>query len=564
MRRVRHAEGGRVVDVTLMDLVQRFDSGEIRLPLMQRDYVWRPKKVAKLLDSLYKGWPIGSFYVWHTSHDRGTKSRFGAQGLSVRSLDNFYGFLLDGQQRLTCLSLAIRPAADDNLPTRAFFDIEREEFFLGTMKRSVQKRIEAADPLLVPLSEVISFGQNNLTLQKNVSHFIDQLSERKSLGRGNAREASYRDRLGRVASMLNVRALCEEFKNEHEEDAIELFARLNKGGTSLSLGDVEAAKLSQEATRHVVGPMRDFVQDQRVRALGLNFVFVVRALVTVHRGRSTFSRLPKNWAVGSGDIEKSWRAAEKGLTRAVHFVQDEMGWTTSRWLPSLNALIPLAYLLKDEAGPLHAADKRSLKRYLLISGLRGMFQGSVETAINSFVHPLLEATGRTRNRCALLVGRIPKNRLYKIRPEDVRSAVRMYSPLMQVYLSYLVSRGAQSWPSGRDIKQVALGDAAGDPLAVHHIFPKKYMAQFDVPAEVLNTAANYAILAQADNAELGDRDPASVHKGLSPAMREIASEQLFFRVSDGLLNNKAYEEFLAFRAKEMADRLSAYLELDRR
>lgn len=549
------------MDVTIIDLVQRFDTGEIRLPLMQRDYVWKPKKVVKLLDSLYRGWPIGSFYVWHTSHDRGTKARVGASTLAVRSLDNFYGFLLDGQQRLTSLSLAIRPAADDNLATRAFFDLEREEFFLGTMKRSVQKRIEADDPLLVPLCDLIAFGQGTLTLEKNLKRIVGGLSERGKLGKGDAKEAPYRERLSRVARMSSGRALCEEFKNEHEEDAIELFARLNKGGTSLSAGDVEAAKLSQEATRHVVGPMREFVQDPDMRALGVNFVFALRALITVHRGTSSFSKLPKNWAGNTGDIKESWKAAEKGLTRAVKFIRDDMGWASSRWLPSLNALIPLAYLLKDEAGPLTAAEKRDLKRYLLISGLRGLFRGSVETAINSFVNPVRDADGRTKNRCALLVGRIPKNRLYRIKPEDVRSSVRMYSPLMQVYLSYLVEKRAQSWPGGREIGHVALGDEAGDPLAVHHIFPKRFMAQFDVPSEALNTAANYAILAQADNAELGDRDPASVHKGLSPAMRDAAKDQLFFIVSDGLLNQAAYDEFLTFRSKKMAEHLNTFLDL---
>ena len=45
------------MDLTVSDLVQRFDSGEIRLPLMQRDYVWKPKKVVELLDSMYHDWP---------------------------------------------------------------------------------------------------------------------------------------------------------------------------------------------------------------------------------------------------------------------------------------------------------------------------------------------------------------------------------------------------------------------------------------------------------------------------------------------------------------------------
>jgi hypothetical protein len=41
------------MELTVQELVHRFDSGEIRLPLMQRDYVWRGKKVVRLLDSLY-------------------------------------------------------------------------------------------------------------------------------------------------------------------------------------------------------------------------------------------------------------------------------------------------------------------------------------------------------------------------------------------------------------------------------------------------------------------------------------------------------------------------------
>src|SRR5882724_10282860 len=99
------------MDVMVSDLVQRFDFGEIRLPLMQRDYVWKPKKVTKLLDSLYRGWPIGSFYVWQTQDARHTRERVGRTP-PTRPLDGFYGFLLDGQQRLTSLSLAIQSNAE--------------------------------------------------------------------------------------------------------------------------------------------------------------------------------------------------------------------------------------------------------------------------------------------------------------------------------------------------------------------------------------------------------------------------------------------------------------------
>jgi uncharacterized protein with ParB-like and HNH nuclease domain len=47
----------------LNDLVRDFDDGVISLPLMQRDFVWRPKKARALFDSLSRGFPIGSFYL---------------------------------------------------------------------------------------------------------------------------------------------------------------------------------------------------------------------------------------------------------------------------------------------------------------------------------------------------------------------------------------------------------------------------------------------------------------------------------------------------------------------
>ena len=117
------------MDIKISALVARFDSGEIRLPLMQRDYVWNPKKVVKLLDSLYKKWPIGSFYVWQSSDGHLTKTRAGSV-LASHAMDGIYGYLLDGQQRLTSLSLAIRGESDGEQEERAYFDLENEVFFL--------------------------------------------------------------------------------------------------------------------------------------------------------------------------------------------------------------------------------------------------------------------------------------------------------------------------------------------------------------------------------------------------------------------------------------------------
>src|SRR5258708_5841767 len=164
------------MDLKVSELVQRFDTGEIRLPLMQRDYVWKPKKVVRLLDSLYRRWPIGSFYVWQTQDAHPTRARVGT--VLARRLDGFYGFLLDGQQRLTSLSLAIKGEAETELQHRAFFDLENEQFYLGHMTKTITRRISAGDPQLVPLSEVIfNSHDGERALLKAVEQIIQVLRE---------------------------------------------------------------------------------------------------------------------------------------------------------------------------------------------------------------------------------------------------------------------------------------------------------------------------------------------------------------------------------------------------
>ena len=546
------------MDLTIADLVQRFDTGDIMLPLMQRDYVWKPKKVVRLLDSLYKGWPIGSFYVWQTQDDPPTKNRVGK--VRQRRLDGFYGFLLDGQQRLTSLSLAIQGEAEGELHQRGFFDLENERFYLGGMTLTISKRVARADPLLVPLSDIIATSTGcDADVLKEIEGIVRSLKEHGKLGKN---EMCYRERLHKLGKLLTRPALCEEFIDHHEEDAFELFSRLNKGGTSLSAGDVEAARLASAATRKILEPMRNLVAERDMRALGINFVFLLRTLVTVHRGNCSFSKLPRNWAGDTREVENSWKRTEKALRIAVQFLREDVGWTTRRWLPSTMALIPVVYLLaKSESSAFAEKDKAIVKRYLLVSGLRSLFRGSPETQVNTYVNSVRDADGKGTRLAQALFDRIPKNRLFAISSDDVRSTAGPYSPLMQIYLAYLYAEDACSWPSGRSLRDVLHSELPSDPLAVHHIFPKHFMQERDFPIDKLNIMANYAVLSQADNAELGDGDPVDSWGSMKSNQKEFASLQLFFVADDSYLKPSAYDEYITFRAKKLAERLNKFVGL---
>lgn len=92
-------------EASVEELVSMIERGELRLPEMQRQYVWRSTRVRDLLDSLYRGYPSGAILIWETGEDVPLRQ------FAIDQNRNPYQttrLLLDGQQRLTSLSAVIR------------------------------------------------------------------------------------------------------------------------------------------------------------------------------------------------------------------------------------------------------------------------------------------------------------------------------------------------------------------------------------------------------------------------------------------------------------------------
>src|SRR5205085_8492796 len=91
-------------EASVEELVGMIERGELRLPEMQRRYVWRSTRVRDLLDSLYRGYPSGIILLWEAD-DSVPQQEFAVQQENTDSRSTL--LLLDGQQRLTSLLAVI-------------------------------------------------------------------------------------------------------------------------------------------------------------------------------------------------------------------------------------------------------------------------------------------------------------------------------------------------------------------------------------------------------------------------------------------------------------------------
>ena len=130
---------------------------------------------------------------------------------------------------------------------------------------------------------------------------------------------------------------------------------------------------------------------------------------------------------------------------------------------------------------------------------------------------------------------------------------------MQIYLAYLISRGAVSWPSGELLANASkVGEGKQYGLEVHHIFPRKFVEKVQADFDV-NTMANYAILTRPDNASLADEDPKIAYGMLTLTQKRHAKEQFIPFGDEDALVPDAFDVFVKHRAKDLAKALNEFL-----
>jgi len=94
--------------LTFSSIMSSIETGNIKIPQFQRDFVWSKEKSAKLLDSVVKGYPIGTFIFWKTREELRVLRDLGGLKLPPTPKGDFIQYVIDGQQRLTTLFASLK------------------------------------------------------------------------------------------------------------------------------------------------------------------------------------------------------------------------------------------------------------------------------------------------------------------------------------------------------------------------------------------------------------------------------------------------------------------------
>ncbi len=342
---------------TFSGLITEIEQGQIKIPQFQRDFVWDIKKSAKLMDSIVKGYPIGTFIFWRTKERLRTIRNVGNFKLPEPKDGEFIDFVLDGQQRLTTLFASLKgltierenkeddysgiyinlnATEDDEIVT-----IDKEYLELGTY---------------IKLTDLLYGGLTLLASYDKQHHKIIE---------------EYKKRI----ESYNYAII--QIKEAPIETATEIFTRINVGGKPLSLFEIMVAKTFDaekdfdlsEKFNQLVDNLRPFNYETLSDATVLQ---TVSMLLTKECTRKQILKLEKQRFIDT------WESATDSIERAIEYFRGFYRIPVSQLLPYNALIIPFAYFFFNHKDKPTGDKQKFLQDFFWRVSLTGRYSSGVE------------------------------------------------------------------------------------------------------------------------------------------------------------------------------------------
>jgi len=512
----------------------------LRIPSIQRQFVWDAEDIKELIDSIISGYPIGAIIIWEPNAKFPSTPLIGQENNGKTPK-----YVLDGQQRLTALMLiknrwelirgtkTIRTAPISFVP-------ENEKLYI-----SAKKGIDVSLIVNASLAEPEAITE----LQKNFPTLY-----KKAMDTIGEKIVNYKLPFYVLKSDIPSDSEEKVYEKVYEKVA-EIFTRVNSSG--VKIGNLEmflsffAATFPKEEKEKIIAMHEEFSESFELDLEPIvRFVFSKMGLkqnqiTKVPLFKKAIEKLKEEYSKERHKIGKIIDSAYRSIKIVINMLDIELGISTTQYIPSQNVLLPLFDYIYNKSykniDEVPKSEKNKMFKWLLIASFNGIYSSSPNNKIESD----LEIVRKDIDSFPLdKLLNIMKERtgFNAIQKKDVIKNINVlrgrtgkeYLMLLDVLL---YRNKATDW-AGKILKS--------EDAAIHHIFTRELLRENgETRDDVINWLANLTLIAPSVNSEIGDQQPVGY---LSQYNQEIL-EQHFIPLNQKLWEINNYESFFEERAK---------------
>ena len=561
-------------------VIEEINSRKIYLPAIQRKYVWDDDQITRLMDSIMLGYPIGTFLFWKVRksiinkkeysmyefikdfHERDVyKNPSAPQPFPIGSDEETIWAVLDGQQRLTSLYIALQGSMSRKLPNKRWKNDDAfpiKELYLDLHSQRTDEEDISYEFKFLTQEEAKKQKDDKLWyLVKDILKYSqDELVTDLIIPNGWASDKVAKKNI----SLLHTRLVGDEIINYFEvqtdsiDSVLDIFVRVNSGGTVLSKSDLlfstivshwdkardEIDKLLAEINK--IGEGYKFSNDFIMRTCLYVLDMSVTLKVETFKKESVLK------------IKNNWENIRKAIKDTVDLL-NEFGFNSENII-SYVAVSPMVYY-RFKGGNFDAESKSELRKYIVISQVRQVFGAATNSALTSIREALKAAPTDSFKMGNLLKVRFTGERTLRYTSEEIDAMFDTYE--IGAYTFMLLSLLYPNLKySQKGFHQDHMHPYAG--------FEESKIANLKLPDGSIiddvrkdewrrrrNTLANLQLLEGREN-ERKNATP------LVDWIKVIAnSENAKYMPSDSSFELSHFEDFMDKRQKLMSDALKAIL-----
>ena len=474
---------------TIKETLEAIQQSKYVLPAIQREFVWKPEQIARLFDSLMQGYPFGTFLFWKVEGVNSDNYKFYAFVRDYHERDNphcpqlpvFHDkeltAVLDGQQRLTALNIGLSGSMAWRLPYKwktspdayperhLHLDLladrpggddggEKYRFEFLTEERA---NAVSPDECWFKVSDILGMQSGPAMLA-----WLNGRLPQERL----TQAFTTLDQLFQVVHNKHLISYYEE-KSQDLDKVLNIFIRMNSGGTVLSYSDLLLSIAVAQWTGDARKEIHTLVDELNSTGDGFAFTqdLVLKAGLMLADIGSVGFKVENFNRENMGVLEAKWPEVKRALKVAVQLLAS-FGFT-EKSLRADSAILPIAYYICRRnldvtyiTRSSFAADREAIRSWLIrsllkASGIWGSGLDSLLAAIREVVathgtdgFPVNDLQEMMAKRGkSLQFGEVEINELVEMRYGDKR-----LFPLLSLLFPFV--------------------DVANNHFHVDHIFPK--------------------------------------------------------------------------------------------
>ncbi len=516
----------------------REEAQTLQIPTIQRQFVWDAEDVRDLLDSILNGYPIGAIIIWEPT------SSFPSAPLVGRASKGSRRYVLDGQQRLTALSLVLNgwqiERGDKTIRTSAISYVPETSRLYMSEKKGVD----------VSLIVKATMGDADSLKKLNDDYAVISGQAINTVGQKI------------VHYQLPMYVLKTESANDESayEKIAEIFTRVNSAG--VKIGNLEmflsffAAAFPEKEKDRIIEIHEELSAgfeldlEPLVRFVFSRMGMSQNSISKVQSFRRSINTLRERYSKDSKAIGRILDRAETAVKVVLSLLDTELGIASTQFVPSQNTLLPLFdYAFERNfttSEEIPRKDRKAMLYWFLVASYNGAYSSSPNYKIDEDLglirgaarrFPLQELLHAMRGRPPR-IKEIDRSSVVDVRYNVLRGRTgKEYLMLLDVLLH---RNHATDW-TGRNLRS--------EEAAIHHIFPREFLKSTgENRDELINSLGNLTLIDPSVNAEIGDDPPESYLKAYCGGDHDVLERHMI--PSDrSLWKVENFEKFLSARLK---------------